>query len=361
MNTLNSFSRLFKTNSDYHNFEDVACIESLAFTVQEFLYTSKAEDDYENYNMDNHIKLFDLMSLTTYFIRASTIDLGKATIKGYIQDLKKQKHSYRIGESVEYVKDDALLVTEASFELIEAILWAAYLYIRFRSKLEEGEDETWTNAEKMLYDLMQEEYPYREDLFKESFFVINIDAALEVLFKHWLKMLKKTKESTKEDSDSKQESDSQLQTIIDEQQAQIEKLKADNALIPQLRQKVVEQNELLKAQKKQALEENVPPANSWEKVIFFANVLSSAYNDLFTNQQALSELICLICGGRPSTFQPRISKLAKMSENDEYSQEVTSAAKNLISRLNRVPRNNKEEDSIIQNYINNIKAEFSIK
>ena len=80
-------------------------------------------------------------------------------------------------------------------------------------------------------------------------------------------MLKKTKESTKEDSDSKQESDSQLQTIIDEQQAQIEKLKADNALIPQLRQKVVEQNELLKAQKKQALEENVPPANSWEKVI----------------------------------------------------------------------------------------------
>ena len=94
MNTLNSFSRLFKTNSDYHNFEDVAYIESLAFTVQEFLYTSKAEDDYENYNMDNHIKLFDLMSLTTYFIRASTIDLGKATIKGYIQDLKKQKHSY---------------------------------------------------------------------------------------------------------------------------------------------------------------------------------------------------------------------------------------------------------------------------
>jgi len=108
-------------------------------------------------------------------------------------------------------------------------------------------------------------------------------------------------------------------------------------------------------------EEEKTPANAYEKIIFFANVLSTAYSAESTNQLQLSELICLICGGKPSTFQPRISKLANMVQFDKFDEEALNAAKKLIGKLKLVPKGGEEQNNIINGIIDGIKAEFRIK
>lgn len=102
-------------------------------------------------------------------------------------------------------------------------------------------------------------------------------------------------------------------------------------------------------------------ANAYEKIIFFATVLSTAYDDSFTNQQALSELICLICGGSTKTFQPRISKLSAMADKDHYEEEVVRAAKKLVEKLERITKEKDKGNPRLQEFINSIKSEFEIK
>jgi hypothetical protein len=106
-------------------------------------------------------------------------------------------------------------------------------------------------------------------------------------------------------------------------------------------------------------------ANAYEKIIFFATVLSAAYDSRFTNQTALSELICLICGGSPSTFQPRISNLAKnadASEKDkEKEKEIKNAAIKLVKKLMKVPKEVDKDNPKINEYIESIKSEFEIR
>ena len=142
-----------------------------------------------------------------------------------------------------------------------------------------------------------------------------------------------------------EEKDSQLKQ-------QYEQLKNDNALLKT-------ENEKLQNQA-QPEKELIPP-NAYEKIIFFTTVLSAAYDDRFTNQQALSEFICLICGGSPTTFQPRISKLSSMADNDKYDVEVLNAAKKIVTKLNAIPKGGDKDNPKIQEIIKSIKGEFNLK
>ena len=102
-------------------------------------------------------------------------------------------------------------------------------------------------------------------------------------------------------------------------------------------------------------------ANAYEKIIFFATVLSVAYDDRFTNQTSLSNLICMVCGGRPSTYQPRISKLAKMADEGKYTDEVCNAAKNLIEKLKAIPKEDDKGNPVVEKYIESISSEFDVQ
>lgn len=104
-------------------------------------------------------------------------------------------------------------------------------------------------------------------------------------------------------------------------------------------------------------------ANAYEKIIFFATVLSAAYDSRFTNQSALSELICLICGGSPTTFQPRISNLAKNADASEKDKdkEIKNAAIKLVKKLIKVPKEGDKDNPKITKYIESIKSEFEIR
>ena len=106
--------------------------------------------------------------------------------------------------------------------------------------------------------------------------------------------------------------------------------------------------------------------NKWAKVIFFATVLKAAYQKRFTVGQQLAQFICLICGGKPSTYQPLISKIASMEDNekdnsgDSYSPQVIKAAKAIVERLVEIPEGN-DVHPTIQSFIDSICDEFSIE
>ena len=227
---LRAYVRYFENSDGYKDFKDIAYFDSLAFTAQEFLYTKRAEDNYENYNMINHIKLYDLMTLVVYFIKASTTDFGRATITGYIEDLEKDKRNYQHCEEIEYTKENALLVTHASIELVISILWVSYIYIKFRSDLEDGKDEMWCNAAKTIYNLMEDYYPYKKDIFNKSFIITNITPALKFFLTHWLKHHSNKKSDKQPDYQSQEklsESTNKiqaLQQIIEKQDKAIQDL-----------------------------------------------------------------------------------------------------------------------------------------
>lgn len=114
-------------------------------------------------------------------------------------------------------------------------------------------------------------------------------------------------------------------------------------------------------QKRAQPEEGLMPPNAYEKIIFFATILSVAYDDRFTNQQALSEFICLICGGKPTTFQPRVSKLASMVDKNKYEDEVHNAAIKIVTKLDAIPKGGDKDNPKIKEIINSIKGEFDLE
>ena len=179
--TLNAFERIFTNNSKYASYETVPYFDSLAYTVQEFLYTDKATDQKHDFRMDRHIKLYDFMTLASFFISSSVEDLGRATIKGYIEDMKQSLIQYVHTEKIEYRKE-GLIISCASFELRIALLWTAYIYADVRFQWSGG--EYWKDAKQMLYDLMKEECGYSDKFINVLPPLVNTDKAFLVMLSH---------------------------------------------------------------------------------------------------------------------------------------------------------------------------------
>ncbi len=136
--TVSAFTRLFNNDFQYGTFEDVAFMDSLAYTVQEYLYSDKADDtqcggDFD-FRLDSVIKLFDFMSFQVYFIKALSSELWRSTISGYLEDISQLKAGCR-ENAILYRDEKSLLIYNASYELQFDLLWAAYIYYRTRYSL----------------------------------------------------------------------------------------------------------------------------------------------------------------------------------------------------------------------------------
>lgn len=167
---LQSFERIFKSYSisEFAKYKR-PYFDSLAITVQEYLYTDGAasdEDEYFDCQMDRHITLYDLMTLTDFFISASVTELGKAKMKKYIAILQQERSSnYHYTEAVEYTQDNGLLIVNARSEIIVSVLWAAWIYARVLQK--RTQKATWESAVNMLYKEMREYFPYNDNFFNK--------------------------------------------------------------------------------------------------------------------------------------------------------------------------------------------------
>ncbi len=203
-----AFLRLFKDNNKYCNFEKIPYIDSLAYTVQEFLYSNKIEDKYFNYRLDERIRLFDFMTLTAYFIGSSQNEFGRSTIKGYIADLKV-KRGVNCEDTIVY-KDGNLLLTNASYEMILDLLWATYIYARFY--YESNQSRFWKKIMDMLFDLMVEESSLNKEEFAASNFIKSTKDAMLTMLMH-IEVTEKRKKPSETKNESKTDSKEDVNTL----------------------------------------------------------------------------------------------------------------------------------------------------
>lgn len=212
--TYRSFRRVFTNNSKYRSFDKIPYFDSLAHTVEEVLYNRSFKGCDYCYFL-GRIQLFDFMTLVACFISASSEDFARATIKGYLTEMKHYKSGNHYETQVEYTAEGDLLVTNAKEELITDLLWATHLYATFRFELDEDK-EHWRNTMDMLYEIMMEESDWESELAKtdkDSYLEAN-KVALKIFQEHW----QKNKEADGEEH--KAEDVSQLQARIAELEAE---------------------------------------------------------------------------------------------------------------------------------------------
>ena len=335
-----TFIRQFTDNNKYGEFEKVPHLDALAHVVEEFVYSDKLDGDLLHFRMKEEIPMFDFMTLAAYFISESQQDFGKSTIVGFVEDLKAQ---YRGGITTTHVEypDNYLFVTCASYELIMGLLWTTYIYHSACYMF--SKNEKFAEISSMVYGVMVEESGLKKEAFLKGSLSENASSARKTMLSYMVRNevrngLKK-EEAPKESS---AENDSKKDARIAELEAELKKTKEENVQL-----------------KKESKE--IVPANAYEKIIFFATVLSAAYDAGFTNQLELSEFICTICGGSPTTFQPRISKLSSMSATGKYEQEVIHAAQRIVERLKKVPKGGDKGNPRILDIINSIEGEFELR
>lgn len=231
--TYRSFRRVFTNNSMYRSFDKIPYFDSLAHTVEEVLYRRSFNGcDYCFFL--GRIQLFDFMTLVAYFISASSEDFARATIKGYLTEMKHYKSGNQYDTQVEYTAEGDLLVTNAKEELITDLLWATHLYATFRFELSSNKD-FWKNTMDMLYEMMKDECDWESELAKtdrDSYLEAN-KVAMKILIEHWLKNkdtdVKEQKTEVPKDIDSK--CVSQLQARIAELEAENKELKEQIELL----------------------------------------------------------------------------------------------------------------------------------
>ena len=178
-----AFKRIFINNWRYRDCK-LPYMDSLAYTVQEYLYVNgRAVFGDCNFYMGDEIKLYDFMTLTYYFIHISKAEFGRTELKEYISELLNIR---RIGYEniVEYI-NHRLHVLKASYEMIQSILWAAWIYAKVCNVI--NKEKTWKSVEERLYSLMTEYFEKEYDgirYFKKKTPVAIADDAVKTMIKH---------------------------------------------------------------------------------------------------------------------------------------------------------------------------------
>lgn len=93
-----------------------------------------------------------------------------------------------------------------------------------------------------------------------------------------------------------------------------------------------------------------------ERAIYFSTSLGLDFDPKRTNQKQLSIMISKLSGDAPDSIRGRISKMHKMEENQQFSDEILQAARNVIGYLEKVPRGNQTQK--VKEMIENIDLVF---
>lgn len=190
-----TIERLFSDNNHYNDFDKLPSIDALAHAMT-WLFSDKAEgaNDGEDYNMKYRIKLHDLMTISCYFIIASTYEFGEITIQGYIVEMKKDKRGslysgmFENEDDIDYSRKGYMSISSASKEVVEATLWASYVYTTTMSNYDSSRKGIWEKAAKLLLQLLREETYLNAQAFAHHHLVKNAQHAVDVMMQHLLKM-----------------------------------------------------------------------------------------------------------------------------------------------------------------------------
>ena len=93
-----------------------------------------------------------------------------------------------------------------------------------------------------------------------------------------------------------------------------------------------------------------------ELAIFFSSAVGLDFDPTRTNQKQLSAMISTMCGNTPESIRARISKMNQMEKNNNFSDEVRQAARNVKGLLEKISRGNQPQK--LKDIIDNIDLVF---
>lgn len=232
------------TDNDKYGERKTPYLDSLAFVVQEFLYTEgKAkqvikyrESVFDNYTMTTHtnkktksfdcemdgrIQLYDFVTMTLHLINTLPSDFAKVQLKEYLADLKKKDGiSYR--EEISRTQNGIYLYN-TSKEMIFALLWAAWIYMKVF--LDMNPNKMLEKRVDMLYDAMKENYPFTAENLEKHPLIVHAPDAMMLMCQHIKAKTQNPNVAKSPKMEATEDGDAKLQARIAELESELEKAK----------------------------------------------------------------------------------------------------------------------------------------
>lgn len=224
------------TNNDKYGERKTPYLDSLAYTIQEFLYTEGKAIQTINFGdagggypristidckMDGRIQLYDFMTMTLHCINAVASDYATAELKEYLRDLKEHDR-YDSLDTVCTTDNKGIYIRHASPELLMSILWATWIYMKVF--IDFYPNKALETRIQLLYEAIKESYPYSEEDLQKHPLIAHAPVAMKLMLQHIKAKIKKTKQSQSSEEEHA-EDNSKLQARIAELEAELEKAK----------------------------------------------------------------------------------------------------------------------------------------
>lgn len=244
------YHRYFTDNNKYGE-RKTPYLDSLAFVVQEFLYSKdKAKQEiiykervFDNYTMttltnkktksfdcymQGHIQLYDFVTMTLHLINTLPSDYAKVQLKEYLADLKKTNSIYSRND-INYTNNDGIYLYNTSKEMIFALLWAAWIYMKVFLDL--NPNKMLEKRVDMLYDAMKENYPFTEENLEKHPLIAHAPDAMTLMCQHIKAKSQKSKRSKSPEKEATEDGNAKLLARIAELEAENKELKGQIELL----------------------------------------------------------------------------------------------------------------------------------
>lgn len=175
----------FARTTDFEN-GDLPFCKAFAHAL-EWLYDEDKFVDERSwlYCMNGVMPVFALMSIVTDIICFSFDEYAELNIKDYIQRMQEGNDIHRWDENKPYLKYEGeyIILGQVHHFTTEVILWAAYLYLVFRSELKK-DDENIERAKSVIYKLYSKCTGLKEEYIKETFLMKHFNHTMVTFAEH---------------------------------------------------------------------------------------------------------------------------------------------------------------------------------
>lgn len=355
--------RLYFENN--YSFEDNKTVDLLFLPsfakALMWLYSDEADGPREqNYNLDGKIKLYQLVNTIAVLLSFTHVELGEASIKEAINDMKKGKgHEWRDGnynDIYDFTSDKgeaAMAIKWATHELVMSILWGGYIYCQTLIRLGHN---NWMNASDIFYRILKSESCLKDNAFKRNWLIKHTDEMVETM----LSDIKK-RQKQKMETNANQCSVPSLHEKLKKQEAHIKELEKE---IDMLKQQTNSNSE----PEKNRLDflEDWQKLSTRELAIFFAQALGVSFNPDLINKTQLANLAGKWTEYEPDSIRTKISDLFKedikvnKGELDGYSRKTKDEALDVYYFIIKIAKYYSSITPQMNNILDNINMIYNL-
>lgn len=352
----------FKNNYSFEDNKtvDLLFLPSFAKTLM-WLYSNEANGPREqDYNLNGKIKLYQLVNIIAILLSFTNVELGEASIKEAINDMKKGKgHEWRNGnynDVYDFTTDEGetgMAIKWATEGLVMSIIWGGYIYCQVLIQLGHN---NWMNASDIFYRILKSESCLNDTAFGRNWLIKHTGKMIETM----LSDIKKRQELKKEDN-AKHCSAPPFHETLKKQEAYIKKLEEEIAILKQ-------QPNSKSEPEKDRLEflEDWQKLSTKELAIFFAQALGVSFNPDLINKTQLANLAGKWTMYGPDSIRTKISDLFKeetkvdKGELDGYSRKTKDEALNVYYFIIKIAKHYSSITPQMKIILDNINMVYSL-